>query len=106
MVSIQSTFNAALGSVASIAGKFGKAQNIPTASSPEAQAAATSMQKTQAVQEIKTKQRRNFKDYMMEEQTSFGKFKDLAPSVQKAIMQQYSKTERKKIMDERDKVNG
>lgn len=47
--------------------------------------------------------RRKFIDYLKGVDTSFGKFETLSPNLQKAIMKDYSKSERKKIMDLKDK---
>ena len=58
-------------------------------------------------QEETRKTRRNFLDYMKDEPTSLGgTFKELDPALQKKIISQYSKAERKKIMDRKDTANG
>ena len=58
-------------------------------------------------QEEKRNTRRNFLDYMNDEPTSLGgTFKELDPALQKKIISQYSKAERKKIMDRKDTANG
>lgn len=62
-------------------------------------------------QEQKRKTRRNFLDYMKDEPVSFGKsaggtIGQLKPELQKEILSQYSKKERKEIMDRKDAMNG
>lgn len=58
-------------------------------------------------QEEKRKTRRNFLDYMKDEPTSLGSsFGELDPALQKKIASQYSRAERKKIMDRKDTTNG
>lgn len=58
-------------------------------------------------QEEKRKTRRNFLDYMKNEPTSLGgTFGELDPTLQKKIASQYSRAERKKIMDRKDTTNG
>lgn len=71
----------------------------------EAETKAQEMLKTK--QEEKRKTRRNFLDYMKDEPTSLGgTFKELDPALQKKIISQYSKAERKKMMDRKDTANG
>jgi hypothetical protein len=58
-----------------------------------------------AKQEEKRKTRRNFLDYIKEEPTSLGgTVGELDPKLQKAIAKNYSKSERKKIMDRKDET--
>lgn len=70
--------------------------------------AETKAQETlQTKQEEKRKTRRNFLDYMKNEPTSLGgTFGELDPALQKKIASQYSRAERKKIMDRKDTTNG
>lgn len=66
----------------------------------------TAREKLFTKQEEKRASRRSFIDYMKDEPTSFGKtVGELDPKIQKSILKDYSKAERKKIMDERDKLN-
>lgn len=66
--------------------------------------------KEQAVRR-ESRKRRNFKDYMMNEPISLGgaafaTFKDVSPDIQKQILSSYSRGEKTKMMNERDKLNG
>jgi hypothetical protein len=66
--------------------------------------------KEQAVRR-ESRKRRNFKDYMMNEPislggASFATFKDVSPDIQKQILSSYSRGEKTKMMNERDKLNG
>lgn len=111
-MSFQSSINQLIG-ISALIHRFGKKPEEPSvgakqAATPQAPnpAEQKSIQKTAEIQQTKTKQKRVFKDYLMNEPTSYGKFKDLSPSLQKAIMQSYTPKERQKLMNERDAANG
>lgn len=56
------------------------------------------------IQEAKKNQRRNFMSYLAQQPTSLGgKVGDLPKDMQKQIASQYSKTDRKKLMDQMDR---
>lgn len=58
-------------------------------------------------QEERRKSRRKFIDFMKDEPTSLGgTFGELDPKLQKMIASQYSKSQRKAIMDRKDNING
>lgn len=60
-------------------------------------------------QEAKKTQRRNFMDYLKKQPTSFGgTIGDLPEHVQKQLASQYSKSQRKAMMDrmDKEKANG
>ena len=60
-------------------------------------------------QEAKKAQRRNFMDYLKKQPTSLGgTIGDLPENVQKQIASQYSKSQRKEMMDrmDKEKANG
>ena len=65
----------------------------------------TAISETEMKQEEKRKTRRNFLDYIASEPTSLGgTVGELDPKLQKAIAKNYSKSERKKIMDRKDET--
>lgn len=69
-----------------------------------AKVARESLADTQAQ---KRRSRRNFLDYIKNEETSLGgKVGDLDPKIQKEIAKGYSKAQRKAIMDRKDGVSG
>lgn len=56
------------------------------------------------IQEAKKKQRRNFMSYLAQQPTSLGgTVGDLPKDMQKQIASQYSKADRRKLMDQMDK---
>ena len=60
--------------------------------------------KVKQIQEAKKKQRRNFMDYLSKQTTSLGgTIGDLPKDLQKQIASQYSKSQRKAMMDKMDK---
>lgn len=66
------------------------------------------MQKVANKQDVKQKQKRNFMSYLKEQPTNLGgKIGDLPIAMQKTIAKQYSKQDRKKLMDtiDREKNN-
>lgn len=91
----QSGINAALGSIAGAA--FGIQKTLQQRQ--EEQTA-----KVKQVQEAKKRQKRNFMSYLSKQPTSLGgTVGELPKNVQKQIASQYSKTQRKKLMDTMDK---
>ena len=71
------------------------------------EAAAKAQEATKVAQEQKRATRRKFTDYLKDEPTSLGgTFSQLDPKLQKAIASQYSKSQRKAIMDRKDEMNG
>lgn len=81
------------------------ASNLESMLKPQ-EASVKAQEAVTVAQEQKRKTRRNFLDYMKDEPTSFGKtIGELDPKLQQTILKDYSKAERKKIMDERDKLN-
>ena len=60
--------------------------------------------KVKQIQEAKKTQRRNFMDYLAKQPTSLGgTIGELPKSMQKQIASQYSKSQRKAMMDKMDK---
>lgn len=63
--------------------------------------------KTKQVQKAKTKQRRNFMEYLSKMPTNWGgTVGDLAPDLQKKIAQNFNKNQRKTIMNRMDREAG
>lgn len=59
-----------------------------------------------SAQETKRQARRSFLNYMKDEPTSFGvTIGELNPKLRKAVLSEYSKSERKAIMDRKDAAN-
>ena len=64
-------------------------------------------EKTKQVQEAKTKQRRNFMEYLGKQQLrGGGTVGDLPQDIQKKIAQNYSKADRQKLMNQMDREAG
>lgn len=62
------------------------------------------MKKTSEQAEAKKKQRRNFKTYLAQQPTSLGgTVGDLSPDLQKKIASEYSRSDRKRMMDQMDR---
>lgn len=62
------------------------------------------MKKTSEQTEAKKKQRRNFKTYLAQQPTSLGgTVGDLSPDLQKKIASQYSRSDRRRMMDQMDR---
>lgn len=62
------------------------------------------MKKTSEQAEAKKKQRRNFRTYLAQQPTSLGgTVGDLSPDLQKKIASQYSRSDRKRMMDQMDR---
>lgn len=62
------------------------------------------MKKTSEQAEAKKKQRRNFKTYLAQQPTSLGgTVGDLSPDLQKKIASQYSRSDRRRMMDQMDR---
>lgn len=72
--------------------------------SPQEQAALRAKQSRDNAINAKKKQRRNFMDYLKQQPTSLGgKVGDLPPQAQKQIAGQYTRSQRKRLMDMADK---
>ena len=72
----------------------------------QAQAEQKAKEAVQVKQAAKRKTRRNFLDYMKDEPTSLGgTFGELDPKLQKQIAKQYTKAQKKQIMDRKDAGN-
>lgn len=84
-------------------GTWAEATRKPDTPASEEAKAALAMQSMATKGSSKIRQRRNFADYMQNVKTSIGKFSELDPKIQKAIMADYSRADRKKIMDTVDK---
>ena len=100
-MNFQSSVNRALGSIATVstAKKFTK--NALTEKQDQA------AEKVKQIQEAKTKQRRNFMDYLSKMPTSLGgTVGELPKDVQKTIASTYSKSQRRTLMDRMDRENG
>lgn len=77
-------------------------ENAQSAASRSAQAARQAMNRMRSLgmDQIKQNQtRRNFMDYLKNQNSSLGKIGDLPENIQKAIAKSYSAAERKKLMD-------
>lgn len=101
-MNFQSSVNRALGSIATVstAKKF-TPKNILTEKQDQA------IEKVKQIQEAKTKQRRNFMDYLSKMPTSLGgTVGELPKDVQKTIASTYSKSQRRTLMDRMDRENG
>lgn len=78
-------------------------------SSPQAQAAQTAKQSAANEVEAKRTQKRNFIEYLKKQPTSLGgTVGDLPPAMQKQVASQYTKSQRKRLMDlaDREGKNG
>ena len=73
-------------------------------SSPQAQAAHSARQSAANAIEAKKVQRRNFMEYLKKQPTNFGgTIGDLPPQAQKQIASQYTKSQRRTLMNNMDK---
>lgn len=101
---IQSGINRTLGMAAAGAVAY-KAKKEAANKLIAKQEAAT--EKVKQIQEAKTKQRRNFMDYLSKMPTSLGgTVGELPKDVQKTIASTYSKSQRRTLMDRMDRENG
>lgn len=72
--------------------------------SPQAQAADSARQSAANAIEAKKVQRRNFMEYLKKQPTNFGgTIGDLPPQAQKQIASQYTKSQRRTLMNNMDK---
>lgn len=79
-------------------------QKIQKAASPQAMAADRARQNAANEIEAKKVQRRNFMEYLKKEPTNFGgTIGDLPPQAQKQIASQYTKSQRRTLMNKMDK---
>lgn len=115
MLSLASRLSMFKTGVNTVKGAKTKTEGVTEApETPEAtQETTATLQEQKATESLKTNQeskrnsRRNFLDYMKNEPTSLGsKFGDLDPKLQKQIAAQYTKSQRKTIMDRKDAANG
>lgn len=98
MGAIQSAVNSMIGSVAATAFVAKKA------GMRSEEAAKTAKQSAQNEVTQKKKQRRNFSEYLAKQPTNLGgTVGDLPKSVQKQIAAQYTKSQRKSLMDSMDR---
>lgn len=99
MGAIQSAMNSMIGSVAAVtiaAKKFG--------ASKQEEAAKRAKKSSQDEVTQKQKQRRNFAEYLAKQPTSLGgTVGDLPKTAQKQIAAQYTKSQRKSLMDKMDR---
>lgn len=120
-MSIQSSINSMIGTIAggvrsvAFARKIGQekaakeqkaAANTSTkaGSSPQEAAAQTAAQSAANAIEAKKVQKRNFSEYLKKQPTSLGgTVGDLPPAMQKQIASQYTKSQRRTLMDRMDK---
>lgn len=101
---IQSGINRVLGSLAGASVAYQKYTGKGMLGSRLADRQDKANSKVEEVQEAKQKQRRVFKKYLANEPTSLGgTVGDLPPAMQKQIAAQYSKSERKALMDRVDR---
>lgn len=115
MGAIQGAINSMIGSASHAVRAVGayqalKAKNDAAATkgaegtSPQAQARDRAMQSAANEQQAKSTQRRNFLEYLKKQPTSLGGTIGQLPSeMQKKIASQYTKSQRKRIMDAMDK---
>lgn len=124
MGAIQSSINSVIGSAskavmavkgyqelkarkAAQAEKVAVSQNKMAGSSPQAQAAQTAKQSAANAIEAKKTQRRNFMEYLKNEPTSLGgTVGQLPPAMQKQVASQYTKSQRRSMMDRMDREAG
>lgn len=86
------------------AAKAAAGQSNSAGSSPQAQAAQRAAQSAANAVDAKKTQRRNFMEYLKKEPTSLGgTVGDLPPAMQKQIAGQYTKSQRKRLMDMEDR---
>lgn len=83
--------------------KAAEPQAPKAGASPQAQARAKAEQSAANAIEEKKTQRRKFMDYLKQEPTSLGgTVGQFPPTIQKQIASQYTKSQRKRLMDMRD----
>lgn len=107
---LQSAINSTIGTIGSAIKGYKELtaqQSIATSQQSVAAAAASQSMRNEVA--AKTAQRRNFMEYLGKQPTSFGGTVSQLPiSVQKQLAAQYSKNDRRKLMDKMDKeaLNG
>lgn len=99
-MSIQSSVNSIFSSVARTA-LVGK--NLISQRNELLEKQKLAQQQVKNRQEAKQEQKRNFMDYLKQQQTSLGKVGDLPENIQTEIAKSYSQADRERLMDEMDK---
>ncbi len=74
----------------------------PQAKSVQEMAASRAKQSAENAIKAKSKQRRNFMEYLAKQDSSLGKIGNLDPAIQNKIAQQYTPHMRKQLMDAMD----
>ena len=108
MPNFQQSVNHALSTAGVLAGLSGISQRKAAQATLQLPAdegkQSSAMDRMSRQQEAMKKQRRNFMSYLAQQSTSFGgTVGDLPKPVQKQIASQYSKSQRKTMMDRMDK---
>lgn len=101
---IQGAVNSMIGTAAAAAALTNKLATKKPTASPQEAAAEQAQQSSNNEVTAKKKQRRNFAEYLARQKLSIGgTVGDLPKTMQKQIAAQYTKSQRKKLMDEADR---
>lgn len=111
VLSAMSSVNSLLNTAAKIKKDKAESPQLPLAAgktpqsvSPQSIAASTAKQSADNAIEAKKAQRRNFMDYLGKQSTSLGgTVSQLPPAMQKQIASQYTKSQRRTMMNRMDK---